>query len=1424
MEGVANHCRNSCFVFPEQRINMLSVQAGVMQMTLSKRENQGLFSPHFLSERLSDSQEWKQLDNTTVETAFEEIKSIYHDRMPQLENKNESQTEKDFIRPVLRKLGHVFEVEEKATNARRFPDFAFFTDDAAKDNAMDRKEKDGDFYETAIGVADAKRWGLKLDVSADSDQDTYGNPNYQIYDYLLKTDTTWGILTNGKQWRLYHQQKSRSLNVYLTFELASIIEDDDFETFKEFYFFFAQRSFIPDATGECILSRVLNQSNRFAQDLGEDVRDRVYQAIQVLANGFLNNDSNDCCPDDIDLIHDAALTYIYRLIFILYAESESRALLPIESNKYENDYSITALKQEVCEELGSDDPSYREYEFELWRHFEKLFRLIDKGSKPQNIPPEDFEIIAYNGGLFRTDPESYDSAAAHFLQENRVADTYLAEVVELLAKSDEQKTDDNEYADYSTLDVRHLGGIYEAILEYDLVIAPEPMATVNEDGTEIWRRQSEVTDDQETLTSVDEGEAYLKSGDNERKSFGSYYTPEYVVEYIVDDSLSPVLEDIRDDLKENHPPEEYAERFEQRVYELSILDPAMGSGHFLVGVINKLTTAIVSAEETQLNLLTETYDDEDLEAVAPEHKEESTVRRNVAQRCIYGVDVQPMAVELAKVSLWQTTLAAGKPLAFLDHHLTDGNSLVGSNIEEIDELPEAIDPDSVDEDVQAGLGSFGATHMEAVEDVRELHQQLVRIENSDRTDAKEMEQRYQEIREDPRVKHLNFICDVHTCEQLGYDIPTGVYQQMAQSIDDKDDWEELKENDWYQEVAAVRNKRNFLNWHLTFPQVFYEDQSAGEISGFDVVLGNPPYAPADHWADSYFDAKFEVAEYFTDLYPLFIEQGLSLLKDDGQFGYIIPEPWLTQQNSEELRSYVLTNSWIRTIIQFEERVFDERDVSVDTIIMMAQKTAEHEEVNAYHVDNSGGTIPELALRNSTDQQLLLENEDAGRPIEIRRTPEEQEALEQIRSASKQLQQNIGEVRIGIQAYNSTKHDDDVIESRAFHADTKLDDDYLPVLEGKNIDRYSLNYDSLEYLKVGDHLHDCPPRRFFTQPRILIQEITNESRNMINAVYETDEYCYYKSAHGVLATSEYDIRYLLGVINSEIMSWVFPRTSYKIISGLFPRMTNADAKELPIPEIEFSTPEYTRAMLTRVLLETYAHSLESGDATAVKRHIRGACMAGHSAVAHDAVAHFASRMQTYRKRRERLNLSLADYIEPFDTSSTLQEFAWPVPAIDETILVEKATDDARFKITDFKLVDQGGVDRLEVTVEYEKDEEEGTEKIEVFEFRSLTSPQRTVLEEYLPMVLEETEDGKYADFLPHATSTISLIERLRGLTLPVFSQVETGVEQYLEEKATDRCLERHINITDSLIDYAVSELYGLSSEQRAVIETGLAEQE
>jgi len=177
---------------------------------------------------------------------------------------------------------------------------------------------------------------------------------------------------------------------------------------------------------------------------------------------------------------------------------------------------------------------------------------------------------------------------------------------------------------------------------------------------------------------VQEGEVYLTTGSGERKATGSYYTPEYIVEYIVENTLEPLVTDIRNDLMAQSARGDRgfaAEFCRARVRPEDPADPAMGSGHFLTSAIDYLAREIIDAQEKQAA-------QQGIETVNEDH-DINWARRKVAQRCIYGVDLNPLAVELAKVSLWLRTLAAEQPLAFLDHHLKSGNSLVGSDIEDV---------------------------------------------------------------------------------------------------------------------------------------------------------------------------------------------------------------------------------------------------------------------------------------------------------------------------------------------------------------------------------------------------------------------------------------------------------------------------------------------------------------------------------------------------------------------------------------------------------------------------------------------------------------------------------------------------------------------------------------------------------------------
>lgn len=387
-----------------------------MQTALTYRTNRDLFSNYYLDEHLPETEEWDKIREDELREAYEEINELWEREKSTAPKRNESQLEEKFIRSMFRKLGIPFEVEESTSRTQRRPDYGFFELDEAARGAFERREEGGDFYKDTVAVADAKRWERPLDTRGSGEHERgFENPSYQIHVYLQETPARWAVLTNGKKWRLYYSPTSHRLDSYYEIDLPTVLEKGDLEDFKYFYLFFRHEAFLEDASGDSFLDDIYGESNVFAQELGEDLQDNIYEAIKVLSEGFLQYPENNLDGvDDLDRIHDSSLIYLYRLIFVLYAESEGRDLLNTDNEFYEQFYSLNSLKQEIAEQFDSADPKYRNWQDNLWSRLEELFKLIDQGSKSHDIPPEDLYIPAYNGGLFRTNPDTGDSREARF--------------------------------------------------------------------------------------------------------------------------------------------------------------------------------------------------------------------------------------------------------------------------------------------------------------------------------------------------------------------------------------------------------------------------------------------------------------------------------------------------------------------------------------------------------------------------------------------------------------------------------------------------------------------------------------------------------------------------------------------------------------------------------------------------------------------------------------------------------------------------------------------------------------------------------------------------------------------------------------------------------------------------------------------------
>jgi len=671
----------------------------IRQLTLPLRQDSGqalethrnhfLFSDHYLNEVLPHQAVWREVE-AEAEKALAAITELYHQKAGAFPHYNEAALEQEWIRPILDVLGHIYHVQPPLPGAAGTPDYAFFTDEAARQRAIPALGTPA-FWEAALAVGDAKRWERPLDkriVNGAPDAFTNANPCYQIDYYLRRTGCAWGMVSNGRRWRLYHRDTSFRLDVFYEVDLVQLIEQGDLAAFRYFYLFFRIAALLPDTEGRCWLDEVLAQSTAYAVRVGDELKGRVYEALRLLAQGFLDypqqplrrlqvdpatkrfsadEDAFDTQATaqpsqgfDLPRIHDACLILLYRLLFLLYAES--RGLLPLDNHSYAAQYSLKAIKEDIARKLD-DGMVYLAQKATLWDDLRTLFDIIYNGQEALDVP-------AYDGRLF--DPARYP-----FLEEHTIGDRYLAQAIDLLARTEAESGQGLSFVDYRDLSIRHLGSIYEGLLEYRLAYAAEEMAVVRRGKKEEIVPASEAEKpgfSEKTRFLVERipaGQVYLVTDRGERKATGSYYTPDYIVKYIVEQTLGPLVdaqaEAVEKEIAALKAKNKGAARrtkaykealarlqnsFADRVLALNVLDPAMGSGHFLVEATDYLARRIVEA-----GVVPEALTNGD------EESELSYWRRRVVERCIYGVDLNPLAVELAKLSLWLATVAKGKPLS-----------------------------------------------------------------------------------------------------------------------------------------------------------------------------------------------------------------------------------------------------------------------------------------------------------------------------------------------------------------------------------------------------------------------------------------------------------------------------------------------------------------------------------------------------------------------------------------------------------------------------------------------------------------------------------------------------------------------------------------------------------------------------------------
>ena len=1219
--------------------------------------NQRLFSDHYLQEILPRSDEWESIDKQKLNEAFARIQSLYEKKCKIIPSLKESQLEEEFIRPVLRILGHIYAPHpsiDKVWEGAREPDYAFYPCEEAKKEASIRK---------AIAIGEVKRYGRPLGKKLkDGAPFEVQNPSLQMSRYLWLSEVRWGILTDGKFWRLYERETSKRIDIFYEIDLERLLKKGNVEDFRYFYLFFCKEAF-PE-----FLQRVYDESLDYAEKVGEELKENVYQALKILAEGFLKTPENNLTTQNLKEIHDNSLVLLYRLLFTLYAEY--RRLLPLEENElYTDSYSLDSIKKEIRDKIDRNSPLSRAHTH-YWDRLKELFGTINSGDPEMDVP-------FYNGGLF--EPQKHP-----FLEEYKVADCYVAKIIDLLCRSK-----DKAFIDYSSLEARHLGSIYEGLLEYKVKIAEEALVATKKKGKEVFvpLREAKASGNKIRESEIIEsGELYLATDKGERKASGSYYTPEYIVKYIVENTLGPVIEEkkklIKGKMQELQKKFKSSRGYNREVFErqlkqtaselvkelrkIKLLDPAMGSGHFLVEATGFLAHALVEALNSEI--VFEPSQKEWLirdKAISyGEDRDEDDIRwarREVVERCIYGVDLNPLAVELAKLSLWLYTVAKGKPLNFLDHHLRCGNSLIGAKVNDLANLPE-LRRKKKEKQIPTTQGVlFDISPMTVDLGLAVGNYFLIEDKLSDSLeDIKDKEKIYQNINR-KWIGKWQAVGDLWISSYFGVKLDPALYKALSDYLLEKSkripqEWV----RDFVDKASKIAKEKRFFHWELEFPEVFFDKQGKRlENPGFDVVVGNPPYVTTlTRNERDYFFVLSKVRGRELDTFYLFSEKAIEITANAGYASYISPNVFFFQFEAKPFRTYLLENCYIRTLIDLGFNVFGQ--ATVPTAIFVIRKgrkvDGKVEIVSDPITRKIVKRLPQKTFSMLPDKQFDIDFD-----------LEKFNLLKGVKQVSEPLYV-FATSHEGVHSGN--------IREKLFTKEAKLQS-AKRMIKGSDIDRYQLqwegwfvNYDPSLINRNKEEYASLREESIFLNPKIY----TRQTSDRIVATYDVQGYHSDNTLHStqLLNGVNIDPMYVLALLNSKLVTFVYQqRTREK--GRVLAQVKIVFLRELPIRRIYFTTPKEEQEKLVEEGKKFYGKYLKDGnwdpllffvdrrlekryipDPELVKKHnadplnkdfqIKEGELVEQSDVVHDLLAFLAEKMIEYNEEKNKETKSFLGWLE------------------------------------------------------------------------------------------------------------------------------------------------------------------------------------
>jgi hypothetical protein len=622
----------------------------------------------------------------------------------------------------------------------------------------------------------------------------------------------WAFVSNGRKLRVLRDNVSLTRQAYIEFDIESIFEGDGYADFSLLWLLCHQSRVEGTPPESCWLEKWKDSAQRTGVRVRDQLRNGVERALQTFGTGFLRHRANESLRKRVRNGEVSAEVYYRQILRLIY-----RLL-----------FLFVTEDRDVLLVPGATAAQKKSY-----RDYYSLARLRAVSAKRRGTLHHDLwaqlsfvfrQLSSDRGcpelGLPALGSFLWSAGAAPIFENCHLHNDDLLEGLRSLSFTIEAGV--RRPVQYGQLESEELGSIYESLLEQIPYLDP--------------------TGDFPTF-------GLRQTAGSERKTTGSYYTPTSLVNCLLDSALDPVLNAAA---KSPHP--------EEAILNLRICDPACGSGHFLIAAAHRVAKRLASARSGDIE---------------PGPDFTNSALRDVISRCIFGVDVNEMAVELCKVSLWLQSAVPGEPLSFLDHKIKCGNSLLGATPFLIEKgIPDAaFDPiEGDDKETVKRVKAFNRQQTNAYvipgsfkpdeSAFGELSSNLLTLDCSpDKSveDIHSKEKNYATLLGSESYVHSRYICDAW-CAAFVWKIAPGESTPITREAFGRIRSDFLNVSEQVRnEIVRLREQYKFFHWHLEFPQVFSADESGaspnGWSGGFDIVLGNPPWERVKLQEQEFFSSR-----------------------------------------------------------------------------------------------------------------------------------------------------------------------------------------------------------------------------------------------------------------------------------------------------------------------------------------------------------------------------------------------------------------------------------------------------------------------------------------------------------------------------------------------------------------------------------------